>query len=166
MDDFSGKSWVYLMKEKKEVFKFFNIWKAMVENQSEKRIKRFRTDRGGEYLSNEYKQFLEQQGIFHEVSMAGTPQQNGVAERLNRTLQEKARSMMASSRIHGRFWGEAIVTACYLRNRSPSRVLTGNKTPEEEWSGWKPSIAHLKVFGCKGFVLIPEKDRNKMDERS
>ena len=166
VDDFSRKSWVYLMKEKKEVFKFFKIWKAMVENQSEKRIKRFRTDRGGEYLSNEYKQFLEQQGIFHEVSMAGTPQQNGVAERLNRTLQEKARSMMASSGIHGRFWGEAIVTACYLRNRSPSRVLTGNKTPEEEWSGWKPSIAHLKVFGCKGFVLIPEKDRKKMDERS
>ena len=99
----------------------------MVENQSEKKIKRFRTDRGGEYLSTEYKQFLEHQGIFHEVSMAGTPQ-NGVAERLNRTLQENARSMMLSSGLHGRFWGEAIVTACYLRNRSPSSVKGGQNT--------------------------------------
>ena len=98
--------------------------------------------------------------------MAGTPQQNGVAERLNRTLQEKARSMMVSSGLHGRFWGEAIVTACYLRNRSPSRVLKGDKTPEKVWSSWKPSIAHLKVFGCKGFVLIPDKERKKMDEKS
>ena len=135
VDDFSRKSWVYLLKEKKEVFKYFKIWKAMAERQSNRKLKCFRTDRGGEYLSNEFKRFLEEDGVFHQVTMAGTPQQNGVAERLNRTLQEKARSMLQSGGLRGKFWGEAIMTACYLRNRSPSRVLSQEKTPEEMWSG-------------------------------
>ena len=166
VDDYSRKSWVYLLKEKREVLKYFKLWKAVAEKQSEKKLKIFRTDRGGEYLSTEFKTFLSEEGIVHQTTTAGTPQQNGVAERLNRTLQEKARSMMVSSGVSGRFWGEAVMCACYLRNRSPSRVLTEEKTPEQMWSGWKPSVAHLKVFGCKCYVWIPEKDRKKMDERS
>ena len=166
VDDFSRKSWVYLMKEKREVFKYFKIWKAMAERQSGKKMKCFRTDRGGEYLSNEFRRFLEEDGVNHQVTMAGTPQQNGVAERLNRTLQEKARSMLQSGGLRGRFWGEAVMTSCYLRIRSPSRVLSQEKTPEEMWSGWKPSVAHLRVFGCKCFVLIPDKNRSKMGEKS
>ena len=166
VDDFSRKSWVYLLREKSEVLKYFKKWKVMAEKQSEKKLKIFRTDRGGEYLSTEFKNFLSEQGIVHQVTMAGTPQQNGVAERLNRTLQEKARSMMVSSGMNGKFWGEAVMSACYLRNRSPSRALAQEKTPEEMWSGWKPSVGHLKVFGCKCYVWVPEKERKKMEERS
>ena len=166
VDDFSRKSWVYLMREKKEVFRYFKLWKAMTERQTGKKINIFRTDRGGEYLSNEFKKFLEEDGVVHQVSMAGTPQQNGVAERMNRTLQEKARSTLQSAGLRDRFWGEAIMTACYLRNRSPSRALDQEKTPEEISTGWKPSVGHLKVFGCKCFVLIHDKDRKKMGEKS
>ena len=165
VDDFSRKSWVYLLREKSEVLKYFKKWKVMAEKQSEKKLKIFRTDRGGEYLSTEFKNFLSEQGIVHQVTMAGTPQQNGVAERLNRTLQEKARSMMVSSGMNGKFWGEAVMSACYLRNRSPSRALAQEKTPEEMWSGWKPSVGHLRIFGCKVFVWIPDEKRRKMEEK-
>ena len=166
VDDFSRKCWVFMLKHKSEVFGKFKTWKAMVEKQTGKKLKCFRTDRGGEYLSSEYKLFLEKEGVDHQVTMAGTPQQNGVAERMNRTLQEKGRSMLASSGLKGGFWGEAIMTAVYLRNRSPCRMLEEDKTPEETWSGWKPSIGHLRVFGCKTFVLIPEEKRRKMEEKS
>jgi len=166
VDHKSRKSWVYLMKKKSEVFTHFKRWKAMVEKQSQRKIVTFRTDRGGEYLSNEFKSFLLDEGIVHELSNAGTPQQNGVAERMNRVLQERARSMLIDSGLKADLWGEAINTACYLRNRSPSRAIEEMVTPEESWSGWKPSIGHLRVFGCRAHVLIPEGDRRKMGERS
>ena len=166
VDDFSRKTWVYLLKHKSEVFGYFKTWKWKVEKQSGKKMKCLRTDRGGEYLSAEYKAFLEKEGIDHQVTMAGTPQQNGVAERMNRTLQEKGRSMLAGSGLKGGFWGEAIMTAAYLRNRSPSRSLEQEKTPEEIFSGWKPSVRHLRVFGCKSYVWVPDEKRRKMEEKS
>jgi len=166
VDHKSRKTWVYLMKKKSEVFSHFKRWKVMVEKQSGKKILNFRTDRGGEYMSNEFRNFLLDEGITHELSVAGTPQQNGVAERMNRVLQERARSMLIDSGLRAELWGEAINTASYLRNRSPSRGVEEKLTPEEIWSGWKPSIGHLRVFGCRAHVLIPEGDRRKMGERS
>ena len=166
LDHASRKSWVYLMKQKSEAFSFFQKWKAMVENQTSRKLKCLRTDRGGEYLSNAFKAYLARQGIEHQLTVAGTPEQNGAAERLNRTLEERARSMLAESGLPGSLWGEVVMTACYLRNRSPSSVLTDPITPEEAWCGYKPSAGHLRVFGCRSFVHIPAEKRKKMEPKS
>ena len=94
IDDRSRKSWVFLLTTKSETFNCFKIWKAKVENQKKTKIKILRSDNGGEYLSEEFQEFLRQYGITHQRTVAGTPQQNGVAERYYRTLIKMARSMM------------------------------------------------------------------------
>ena len=101
--------------------------------------------------NNEFNQFCLDHGIDRHRTVRMTPQQNGVAERMNRTLLEKARCMLLSSGLPKGFWGEAIMTAAYLINRCPSRAIN-LKTPEEQWSGKVPNLSHLKVFGCTAFV--------------
>ena len=95
-------SWVYVLKSKDLVFECFLKWKALVENTTKKKIKTLRTDNGGEYTSAKFKRYLEEEGIRHELTIPKTPEQNGVAERLNRTLVEMARSMLLDQEILGR----------------------------------------------------------------
>lgn len=164
-DDFSRKSMVYFIKNKYEVFDTFMEYKALVENQTGKTIKTLRSDNGTEYVNNKFKNYLLQCGIMLNTSAPYTPEQNGLAERLNRTLLEKARSMLFQSGLKVDFWAEAIATAVYLKNVSPTKVLK-DKTPQEVWSGKKPNLKHLKVFGCKAMVHIPKKKRSKWDPQS
>lgn len=164
-DDFSRKSFGYLMCHKNEVMKCFIQFKNLVEKQVGKTIKRFRTDNGGEYCSKIFEKFLSSEGIIHETSIPYSPQQNGVSERLNRTLMEKARCMLSEACLDKRFWGEAIATAIYLKNRSPTAALSGG-IPEQVWTGSKVTLSHLRVFGCKAFSLIPEHNRHKLDAKS
>ena len=116
IDDQSRYVWTYVLKHKSEVFKKFTEWKAMVERSSGMKLKKFRTDNGGEYTSNEFEEYLKKDGVKHETSVPKTPQQNGVAERLNRTLVESVRSMLSDSKLPKRFWAEALSTATYLHN--------------------------------------------------
>ena len=88
-----------------------------------------------------------------------------VAERMNRTLMEKARSMLSGTGLGQEFWAEAVETACYLVNRSPSSALE-DKTPHEVWTGKKPSLSHLRVFGCDAYVHVPKEKRTKLDNKS
>ena len=94
IDDFSRMTWVYFLKEKSEVFGVFKKFKALIENQSGKRIKVLRSDRGKEYTSREFERFCEDEGIERQLTVAYSPQQNGVSERKNRTVMEMARSML------------------------------------------------------------------------
>ena len=128
IDDCTRYIWVYLLKRKSDVFKCLKTWKSLVENSSGKRLKMLRTDNGGEYTSSEFEEFLRSEGIRHERTIPKTPEQNGVAERWNRTLVEMVRSMLLDSKSPQRFWGEALSTAVYLRNRSPTKVLS-DRTP-------------------------------------
>ena len=121
-----------------------------------------RTDRGGEYTSTEFEEFLESAGIRHEQTVPKTPEQNGVAERMNRTLVESVRSMLADANLPHEFWTEALSTAVYLRNRSPTKAVDG-MTPFETWMKKKPSVSHLRIFGCKAFSHIPKDERGKLD---
>ena len=98
VDDNTRYVWVYLLKHKSEVFDKFLEWKALVENSSGHKLKALRTDNGGEYVSNEMKSFLKKEGVSHELTVPKTPEQNGVAERLNRTLVEAVRSMLCDSK--------------------------------------------------------------------
>lgn len=112
----------------------------------------------------ELRQFYEDEGIKAQFTTPYTPEQNGVAERKNRSLQEMAVCMLADADMEKLYWEEAIMTATYLQNKIPSRVVS--KTPYELWTNHKPNISHLKVFGCEAYVQIPAAKRFKLDQKS
>ncbi|KAK1560777.1 hypothetical protein Q3G72_030819 [Acer saccharum] len=161
-DDYSRFGYVYLMRHKSDAFDMFKAFKAEVENHLEKHIKILRSDRGGEYLSGEFQQYLIDNGIVSQFSAPGTPQQNGVAERRNRTLLDMVRSMLSYSTLPISFWGYALQTAMYILNDVPSKSVP--KTPHELWTGRKPSLQHLRIFGCPAHVLKGKTE--KMESRS
>jgi transposase InsO family protein len=165
LDEKSKRSWIYLMKAKSEVTDHFKSFVRMVERQVGKKIRILRSDNGGEYVNKQLKDFLRDCGIQQQTTIPKTPEQNGAAERLNRTILDKVRCMLIGSGLSQRLWGEAIFTANYVRNRSPTSEHP-DKTPEEAYIGHKPSISHLRVFGSKVSVWIPESNRKKLDPRS
>lgn len=164
-DDFSRKTFGYLLKTKAEVFAKFVEFKHLVENQTGERIKVLRSDNGREYVNNDMCTFLKENGIVHQTTVPYTPQQNGVSERVNRTIIEKARSMLQDSKLPLAYWGEAVNTAIYLKNRTPTQALN-NKIPEELWKGNKINLSHLRVFGCEAHVLVPKEKRTKLDSKT
>ena len=163
IDDFSRRSWIYTMKHKHEVLDIFLEWKNMVERKTGKKVKVLRSDNGGEYTSDPFFEICKKEGITRHFSVRHTPQQNGIAERLNRTLLEKVRCMLSQSKLSKRFWAEALSYACHIVNRLPSAALN-DKTPIELWSG---TIAHdydrLRVFGCDAYYHVKE---DKLDARA
>ena len=165
IDDSTRKLWVYFLKTKSEVFDTFRKWKAMAENETGLKIKRVRSDNGGEYRDNRFREFCTNNGIKMEKTVPMTPQQNGVAERMNRTLNECARSMRIHACLPKMFWAEAVNTAAYLINHGPSIPLDG-KIPEEVWSRKEVNLLHLRVFGCISYVHIDSAERSKLDAKS
>lgn len=143
----------------------FKKFKAFVENQSGLTIKAMRSDRGGEFTSNEFKEYCETNGLHRPLTLPYSPQQNGVAERKNRTILNMARSMLKSKKMPKEFWAEAVDCAVYLLNRSPTRSVR-DKTPIEAWNGRKPGISHLRVFGSVAYAHVPDQKRTKLDDKS
>ena len=164
IDDFSRNTWIYFLRKKSEVFDKFKEFKALVENQTEKKIKVLRIDNDGEFCSKEFEEFCKKCGITQQKNNPYTPEKNGVAKRMNKTLMEKARSMLSGTGLGQEFWAEAVETECYLVNRPPSSVLE-DKTPHEVWTGKKPSISHLRVFGCDAYVHVPKEKMRKLDNK-
>ena len=146
IDDHTRKVWVYFMKHKSEVFSHFKAFKAMVEKEKGMQIKVLRSDGGGEYFSEEFSDYLKEQGIQRKYSCRSTPQQNGVAERKNRHIAEVARAMLNEKKMPDYFWAEAVATAVYIMNRTPTVAVHG-MTPEEKYSGRKPDISHHVWIG-------------------
>ena len=165
IDDCTRKTWVYYIKKKSDVFETFKRWKALVENETNSKLKCLKFDNGGEFCNNEFDSFCSHNGIRRIKVVPRTPQENGVAERMNRTILERARSM----RIHAGFplnlWADAIDTAVYLINRGPSMALDGD-IPEEMWTGKKVNYSFLRVFGCEAFAHVNKENRNKLDAKS
>lgn len=164
-DDFSRKCWVYFMRLKSETFAKFLIFKALAENDCGSKIKKFRSDNGGEYTSTEFLTYLQTHGIQAQHTVPYNPQQNGVAERLNRTLMESARSMIKDKGLPDDFWAQAVHTAAYIRNRVPIIALK-DMTAEQAWSGHKPDISNFRVFGSKAYAHVPDQTRSKLDDKS
>ena len=123
IDDFSRKLWTYLIKKKSEVIEVFSKFKSMVERQSGRKLKILRTDRGGEYVSKDFDTLCEKEGIVHEVVPPYTSQQNGTAERKNRTIMNMVRSMLKGKHLPKELWGKAVSTATYILNRCPTKKL-------------------------------------------
>ena len=128
-------------------------------------MKVLRTDIGGEYTSKEFKQYLKKQGTQHELNVPKTPQQNGVAEHMNRTIVEVIRSMLADSELPKRFWAKALSTATCLRSGSPTNAVQ-DRTPYEAWTGNKPNVSHLKIFGYGTYTHVPKDERGKLDSKT
>jgi transposase InsO family protein len=116
IDDFSRRTWVYILKEKSDVFFVFKKFKVLVENLSGECIKTLRSDRGSEFTSKEFVNFCEQKGIIRFLTVPYSPQQNRVAERKNRTILDMVRSMLKSKNMPKEFWAEAVRCAVYLQN--------------------------------------------------
>ena len=140
-------------------------WKAEVEKSLGHRVKVLRTDNGGEFTSDEFKNYLKKEGIVHQFTIPKCPEQNRVAERFNQTLVEVVKSMLADSELPKTFWAEALATAIYLWNRSPTKSVEG-KTPYKAVYGEKPNVGHLKVFGCSAYSYIPKDEGQKLDSKA
>lgn len=165
IDDYSRKVEVYVIKSKTEVFDCFKTYLAKVERETNSKLKSCRTDNGLEFCHKEFESFLSKLGIKHERTSTYTSEQNGVAEKFNRTAMDGVRAMLQDSGLQPRFWAEALVAFVHIRNRCEHK-LTEGLTPIELWSGHKPSVRHFKIFGSLAFVHIPKVHRNKLQPRA
>ena len=134
------------------------------ENQTGRKLKRFFTDRGGEYISQEFKEWMDSKGIIHEFSVAHTPQQNGIAERMNQTLNNMVRAMLLTYNTYPALWGEAMMYAARILNCSFNKDL--GITPTEALTGKVPDVSTFRTFGCLVYVRVAECDRAKLDPKS
>ena len=151
---------IYLLKTKDEALHYFKIYKAEAENQLDRKIKRLRSDRDGEYFSNKFNLFYEEHGIIHERTPPYSPQSNGVAERKNRTLTDLVNAMLDTAGLSREWWGEALMTASHVLNRVPMK----NKeiTPFEEWERKRLKLSYLRTWGCLAKVNVPITKKRKL----
>ncbi|KAL0413298.1 UNVERIFIED_CONTAM: hypothetical protein Sradi_1531500 [Sesamum radiatum] len=150
IDDHSWYHYVYLMRYKFEAFGRFKEYRLEVENQTSSKIKAFRLDRGGEYLSGEFIDYLKENRILSQWTPPGMPQLNGVAERSNQTLLDMVRSMMSFMKLPPSFWGYALDTVAKLLNIAPSNTVP--QTPYEIWHDKPASYKYLTVWGSPAYV--------------
>ncbi|KAJ9538963.1 hypothetical protein OSB04_031696 [Centaurea solstitialis] len=158
-DDFSRYGYVNLIRHKSEAFERFKEFQNEVQNQLDRKIKFLQSDRVGEYLSQEFDNHLMECGIVSQLTPPYTPQMNGVSERRNRTLLDMVRSMMCRSSLPVSFWGHALETVAHILNRVPTKSV--EKTPYEIWTGKKPKLSFLKIWGCEVYVKRPTSEKLK-----
>ena len=136
----------------------------MVEKQSGGYIKILRTDRWGEFASNDFLIFCKINGIKKKFTTSYTPQQNGIAERKNRTIMEMARSMKKARHLPNEYWAEIVACVVYILNSSPTMSVK-DKVPQEAWSNKKHNVSHLRVSGCIAYAHVPTENRKKLDNK-
>jgi len=149
------------LKTKDEVFNKFQEFKPEIENLTKKKINTLREDNGGEYTSKEFVSFCKSSRLRREIIVPHNPQQNGVVERKNRSIEETVKELLNDHSLSMYIWGEAAMTTIYVHNRSPCRILK-DMTLEEAFSGKKPNVEHLRIFGCPAYFDIPKDKRKKL----
>ncbi|GJU28773.1 putative ribonuclease H-like domain-containing protein [Tanacetum coccineum] len=164
-DDYSRFTWVFFLATKDETSGILKSFITGIENLVDHKVKVIRCDNGTEFKNREMNQFCEMKGILRQFSVARTPQQNGVAERRNRTLIEAARTMLADSKLPTTFWAEAVNTACYVQNRVLV-VKPHNKTPYELFHGRTPTLSFMRPFGCPVTILNTIDHLGKFDGKA
>jgi transposase InsO family protein len=161
IDDHSRKTWIYFLKNKDGVLEKFQDFKAQIENKTRRKIKILRSYNGGEYTSKEFNSFCIETGMKMEFTVPYNPQQNGVAERKNRTIIEEKKAMRHDQSLPMTLWVEARMTTVYVKNRSPHKILK-NITLDEAFTGVNPEIGHFGIFGCLVYLRIPKENRSKL----
>lgn len=163
VDDYSRAVWTFLLLEKSEVSKVLKNFLAYAEKQFGKTVKMVRSDNGTEFMC--LSSYFREQGIVHQTSCVGTPQQNGRVERKHRHILNVARALLFQGNLPINFWGEAVLSAAYLINRTPSAIHLG-RSPFEMLHGHKPSYDQLRVFGSECFTHRVTRDKDKFGQRS
>jgi len=164
IDDHSRKLWVYVLKTNDQVLGVFKQFQVIVERETGKKLKCVRTDNNGEYCGP-FDEYCRQQGIRQKKTSPKTPQLNGLAKRMNRTLMERVRCLLSKAKLSGSFWGEALYTVAHVINLC-SVVVLHVDVLERVWYGKDVSYSHLRVFGCKAFVHVPKDERSKLDAKT
>lgn len=165
IDDFSRKMWVFFISHKSQVLSKFQQLVHLLETSTGKRVQALRTDNGGEFTSTAFSDFCISSGISRELPPPYTPERNGVAERRNRSLLDITRCLLLDRQLPAYLWGEAIKAAADILNLRSTKSHP-DKTPEELFTGKKPSISHLKIFGSPVFAHVPKVARSKLAARS
>ena len=160
IDDASRFCYVYLLQTKDEALDYFKICKTEAENQLERKIKRLRSDSGGEYFPKIFDEFCEEHNIIHETTPPYSPESNGVAERKNRTLTDLVNAMLDTAGLSKAWWGEALLTASHVLNKVPNRKK--DHTPYGIWIERKPSLSYLRTWGCLVKVNVPINKKRKL----
>ncbi|KAJ9698270.1 hypothetical protein PVL29_007380 [Vitis rotundifolia] len=166
IDDYSRCTWLFLMKNRAELFSIFQKFYAEIQTQFNISIRVLRSDNAREYFSAPFTSFMSHHGILHQSSCAHTPQQNGVAERKNRHLVETARTILLHSNVPFRFWGDAVLTACYLINRMPSSILHDQIPHSLLFPDQPLYFLPPRVFGCTCFVHILTPGQDKLSAKA
>ena len=164
VDDFSRLSEVVTTARKADVPEIVRRVITRWENQSGLRLLAARSDNGGEYINQRTDDYFASKGVEHTTTVPYNPEQNGVAERLNRTLMDRVRAMLTDSGLPPELWAEAVLTANYIRNRSPAAGRS--RTPWELFYSKQPDVAHMRVFGAIAYSFVPAEKRKKLDERA
>ncbi|GFX79554.1 retrovirus-related Pol polyprotein from transposon TNT 1-94 [Trichonephila clavipes] len=164
IDDYSRKVTVFPIRNKSDVFHTFIRFQKREERFLSKKVIAVRTDGGLEFCNKDMDNFLTELGIKHEVTNSYTPEMNGVAERFNLTALDGIKTLLKSSEVPHKFWGEALLCFTYAWNRICHK--DSNKTPFEKYSGRKPSVLHLKPFGCLAYASVPKQIKKKFDMRA
>ncbi|KAK7576778.1 hypothetical protein V9T40_013064 [Parthenolecanium corni] len=164
LDVFTHFSMVYLLKSKDEVFEKFCEYEALVTAHFNSKIVSFLSDNGTEYVNSDFKDFCRKKGIRLLNTVPYNHQMNGKAERLNRTLEDKARTLLIDSGLEKRFWCEAVLCATYLLNRSPTSAT--EKIPAEIWYNKPINCSSFRIFGALAYAHIPKEKRKKFDSHS
>lgn len=165
VDDLSRYMWVALLSSKDGAMAAFLNFQARVEAETGRKVGTLCTDRGGEFTARAFIKHCCKAGIQQHLTAPYTPEQNGVVERRNQTIMGMARSMLKAMNLPGRLWGEAMATTMYILNRSPTQSVEGS-TPYEVWHGSKPTVSHLRTFGCVAHVKQGSKRLTKLEDRS
>ncbi|UYV70659.1 hypothetical protein LAZ67_8000192, partial [Cordylochernes scorpioides] len=163
INDYTHFCHVYLLQNKYEVKGYLKEFITEAENQMNLKVSKIRCDNGGEYVNEDIKSWCKAKGIIMDLTIPHSPQLNGKAERLNRTLMEKTRALLIDSGVEKYMWGEAVRVSAYLLNRSPTQEL--EKTPAELWFNKRPNLSNLQLFGCEAYVNTL-KHIKKLEDRS
>ncbi len=164
IDDYSRHCTIKLLNKKSEAAEMVKGYLAFIERHLGLLPKAIRADNGKEYINNDLKSWLNQRGILLDSTAPYSPQQNGIAERYNRTLADLIRAMLCEKKIPKVLWGTAVLHACYLRNRAYTRTLS-HQTPLERWCGKRPDVASFHEFGTPVSILNQGVGRDKLDPR-
>jgi transposase InsO family protein len=151
VDDYTRMTVVFFLRNKSRDFENFKVYKEMVENEMDSKIKCLRFDNGGEFSSKEFMDYCSRHGIKKQFSVARTPQQNGVVERKNKTIHGMAQTMLMDSKLTDIFWTQEVHTTIHIQNKVMLRNNT-EKTPYELWKGRPTNVKHFKVFGNKCYI--------------
>ena len=166
IDDASGFAALHFLRSKADAVTALQDLVSWAEAQTGYHLHSICSDRGGEYINQSLKTFLSSKGIEHQTSVPQTPQQNGRAERFNRTILEKSEAMRQHACLPPFFWQDAVETTLHIYNRQPMCRLDWS-TPISKWNGDVPDVSYFKVFGSLAYVLIPKEDRqNKLSAKA